>query len=210
LDGKVRSADAEYKVPRESRFRVTTKLIYNLVLVVPVEEQTMEETEDEQRNGEEADAQRDFGDSNSGEEVRGEKLGQEDSVQIGPNQTTPDEDELRKIDRGGMPDEEGDSGEQKESTKVLPASREGLRVTVQDAAEEIRDVNRALKRGRGRPQKMDVQAGEDRQEAISPGPGRGSVFDRGVGCCLEPKGNGTNLGEGNEGGPAPPPKQRAR
>jgi hypothetical protein len=98
LDGKVRSADAEYKVPRESRFRVTTKPIHKLVLVVPVEEQTMEETEDEQRNGEEAD-----GDSNSGEEVRGEKLGQEDSVQIGPNQTTPDKDELRKIDRGGMP-----------------------------------------------------------------------------------------------------------
>jgi hypothetical protein len=208
LDGKVRSADVG-KVPGESRFRVTTKPIHKLVLVVPVEEQTTEETEDEQKNGEEVDAQRDYGDSNAGEEVRGEKSGQEDSVQIGPNQTTRDEDELGKIDSGGIPDKEGDSGEQKESTKVLPASCEGLRVTLQDAAEEIRDVNGALKRGRGRPRKMDVHAGEDRQEAISPGPGRGSVSDRGVGCCLEPKGNGTNLGEGNEGGPGPP-KRRAR
>ncbi len=56
MDGKVRSADVEYKVPRESRFHVTTKPIHKLVLVVPVEEQTMEETEDEQRNREEADA----------------------------------------------------------------------------------------------------------------------------------------------------------
>jgi hypothetical protein len=30
------------------------------------------------------------------------------------------------------------------------------------------------------------------------------VSDRGAGCCLEPKGNGVNPGEGNERGPGPP------
>ncbi len=40
LDGKVRSADLEYKVPGKSKFRVTTRPIHKLVLVVPVEEQT--------------------------------------------------------------------------------------------------------------------------------------------------------------------------
>ncbi len=30
------------------------------------------------------------------------------------------------------------------------------------------------------------------------------VSDREVGCCLEPEGNGVNLGGGNEGGPSPP------
>jgi hypothetical protein len=29
------------------------------------------------------------------------------------------------------------------------------------------------------------------------------VPDRRVGCCLGPKGNGVNLGRGNEGGPGP-------
>jgi hypothetical protein len=32
-----------------------------------------------------------------------------------------------------------------------------------------------------------------------------SVSDRGVGCCLEPEGNGVNpRGGGNKGGPGPP------
>jgi hypothetical protein len=40
----VREADIEYKFPGESRFRSTTRPIHKLVLVVPLEEQTMEET----------------------------------------------------------------------------------------------------------------------------------------------------------------------
>ncbi len=42
-DGKVRSADIEYKVPGESKFRVSTGPVPKLVLTVPVEEQTMDE-----------------------------------------------------------------------------------------------------------------------------------------------------------------------
>jgi hypothetical protein len=45
-DGKVRWADVKYKIPGESKFRVMTRHIHKLVLMVPVEEQTMEEPED--------------------------------------------------------------------------------------------------------------------------------------------------------------------
>ncbi len=55
---------------------------------------------------------------------------------------------------------------------------------------------------------MDASADEDRQEAISPGPGKGSVSDKEVGCCLEPKGNRVNPGGGDEGGPAPPSREQ--
>jgi hypothetical protein len=46
MDGKVLSADVKYKIPGESTFRVTTRPIHKLVLIVPVEEQTMEEPAD--------------------------------------------------------------------------------------------------------------------------------------------------------------------
>ncbi len=38
-DGRVRAADIEYKLPRESVFRTTTRPIHKLVLIVPIEEQ---------------------------------------------------------------------------------------------------------------------------------------------------------------------------
>ncbi len=34
------------------------------------------------------------------------------------------------------------------------------------------------------------------------------ISDRGVGCCLEPEGNGINPGGGNEGGPGPPSEEQ--
>jgi hypothetical protein len=45
-DGKVRAAYVDYKVPGESKFRMSTRPIHKLVLKVPVEEQTMEEAEE--------------------------------------------------------------------------------------------------------------------------------------------------------------------
>ncbi len=41
MDGKVRAADIEYRLPGESAFRTTTRPIHKLVLVVPVKEQTL-------------------------------------------------------------------------------------------------------------------------------------------------------------------------
>jgi hypothetical protein len=43
LDCKVWLADVEYKIPRESKFRTTTRPIHKLVVIIPVEEQTFKE-----------------------------------------------------------------------------------------------------------------------------------------------------------------------
>ncbi len=56
-DGKVWSADGDYKKAGENKFQVTTGPIHKLMLVVPVEEQTMDqgELEEEVEDEEEAD-----------------------------------------------------------------------------------------------------------------------------------------------------------
>ncbi len=46
IDGKVRAADIEYKVPGEDRFRVTTRPVHKLVLIIPIEEQVIEENKE--------------------------------------------------------------------------------------------------------------------------------------------------------------------
>jgi hypothetical protein len=87
-DGKVRSADMEYKVPGKSKFRVTTRLIHKLVMVVPMEEQMMggpENLEDEQRSREEEiNIQEGPGGDNIGEVVREKEPKPENPAQTAP------------------------------------------------------------------------------------------------------------------------------
>jgi hypothetical protein len=45
-DGRVRSADIEYRLPGEMRYRTTTRPIHKLVLIIPMEEQTVEKSEE--------------------------------------------------------------------------------------------------------------------------------------------------------------------
>jgi hypothetical protein len=45
-DGKVRAADIEYKIPGEARFHMIMRPIHKMVLVVPVEEQMTESSEE--------------------------------------------------------------------------------------------------------------------------------------------------------------------
>ncbi len=47
-DGKVRAADIEYKLPGESVFRMTTRPIHKLVLIIPIEEQAAAVSEAEE------------------------------------------------------------------------------------------------------------------------------------------------------------------
>jgi hypothetical protein len=70
--GKVRSADIEYKIPGKTKFRVTTRLIHQLVLVVPVEEQTM--GEGELQKGAEDEEETDIGRQGGGREGPGASL----------------------------------------------------------------------------------------------------------------------------------------
>jgi hypothetical protein len=53
-DGKVRSADIEYRLPGETRYRTTTRPIHKLVLIIPMEEQTVGESEEGAVNEKEA------------------------------------------------------------------------------------------------------------------------------------------------------------
>jgi hypothetical protein len=46
IDGQVRSADIEYRLPGETRYRTTTRPIHKLVLIIPVEEQTAGNSEE--------------------------------------------------------------------------------------------------------------------------------------------------------------------
>jgi hypothetical protein len=94
--------------------------------------------------------------------------------------------------------------------KLLSANsvlKGGLRIVHHDAAEEIKDVNQALKKGRGRPRKTEENRGGNHQRAIFPGPGKGSVPDTRVRRCLGPEGNGVSSGGEGEGGPGPPNKE---
>ncbi len=87
-DGKVRSADVEYKVTGKSKFHVTTRLIHKLVMVVPMEEQLMEDPEnleDEQRSRkEEINIQEGPGGDNIGEVVREKEPEPENPAKTAP------------------------------------------------------------------------------------------------------------------------------
>jgi hypothetical protein len=152
LDGRVRDADVEYKVPRESKFRVTTRPIHKLALVVPVEEQTMEDPEvpeDEQGSVEEEAEERSDQGGISEEEETGEERGRHESDVPG----APDPPILDDIIREEDPREP-------EVPNEVPAPPCGnLRITYQSAGEDIRDVGQAVKRGRGQLQKGEMYSG---------------------------------------------------
>jgi hypothetical protein len=65
-------------------------------------------------------------------------------------------------------------------------------------------MGQAIKKKRGRPRKNEACAEAGHQEAISPGPNKGSVADEEAGRCLDPEGNGVNPGGGSGEGPGPP------
>jgi hypothetical protein len=79
-DGKVRAADIENKVPGESKFHSTTRPIHKLVLIVPVEKQSIEEEEEEpsdQDKGESTDQWPEEGGGNEEEHVEAECEGKD-------------------------------------------------------------------------------------------------------------------------------------
>jgi hypothetical protein len=47
MDGRVRVADIEYRLPGETRYRTTTRPIHKMVLIIPVEEQIVGGSEEE-------------------------------------------------------------------------------------------------------------------------------------------------------------------
>ncbi len=78
----------------------------------------------------------------------------------------------------------------------------------QEAEGDIKEVGQAVKKKRGQPRKDIVRKEGGRQEAIFPGPSKGSVRDGGVGECVDPERNGVNPGEGDGGGAGPPSEEQ--
>jgi hypothetical protein len=69
------------------------------------------------------------------------------------------------------------SGEKGVTTAAAPKA---LNVLYQDGAETMTDVGQAARRSRGWPRKAEVAGMKDSEEAISPGPSKGSVTDKGT------------------------------
>jgi hypothetical protein len=193
-DGKVRAADIEYKVPGEARFRSTTRPIHKLVLIVPVEEQVIEEDEGgevdqefEARDGYgEEDNETQQGESNDKEETQKT----EDKKQLSPETETDKEAE------SGTQDEEADLQLQKELGRTSPG------VQFSDRLEEIVDVGAALRRGRGRPKKAGITASRSRRRWF-PGSTQGECNGQCGGDVCWPWGNGSHLGSRGSQGTQP-------
>jgi hypothetical protein len=154
-DGKVRAEDIEYKVPGESRFRSTTRPIHKLVLIVPVEEQTIEEEEGRPDDQDEEESVDQWPGMGEGDGVEHDKTEHKEE----------DEMELPKLEEERGQTVETESGEdigdrdqvegialetKRRATPAMP------KIQLSDEVEAITDVGQARKKGRGRPRKMGL------------------------------------------------------
>jgi hypothetical protein len=189
-DGKVRAADMEYKVPGEVQFRLTTRPIHKLVLVMPVEEQTVEEDEGGEANP---------------EPEAGGQYGEDDGARWEENKDGSEAGETRvgkKLpprETAGRPEEEVQCEEasSRPKEKTYPASPV---VKFSDGLEEMVDVGVALKRGRGRPRKAGIESLPAQGGTDPPDPHKGSVTDGAEEVCVDPGEMGAILGAGGPPG----------
>jgi hypothetical protein len=201
-DGKVRAADIEYKLPGESVFRVITRPIHKLVLVVPAEEQATKngQTKEKSTKGEQPAPLAATG----LEPERQEEVRAVEATPLAVGEQTPSHQEESGVTKLGE-DLQGTSphpakkkqGEPKavvKYKKVISRKKAGKRartiiVSVPKEEEEIVDIGVRPKK-RGRPRKnpsMDP-----------PDPRKGSVPDPGKGGCADPVNGGAILGKGGQ------------
>jgi hypothetical protein len=175
----VRAADVEYKLPGESVFRMTTRPIHKLVLVVIVEEQVS--AVDQAGGGCAGPGQpaplaaAEPGPLQPGEvgatEMAPPAIGPEPAHQSGKGATRPAIKYKRVISR----------------KKAGKQARTIIMTMLKEEA-EIVDVG-ARPRKRGRPRKAP--------SVDPPDPHKGSVLDPGKGVCADPVDGGAILGKGD-------------
>ncbi len=171
-DGKVRSADIEYRLPRETRYRTTTRPIHKLVLIIPMEEQTVGNSEEGAVDEKEAQ-----------ETKANEPLQAGDITKDNPSSKKEvKEKPVQKIKHKKI----------KPRKKARKQTRT-IVVTVPAKSEEIKDVRATAKRKRGRPKKI--------QGTDSSDPRKGSVLDPWKGVCVDPTRGDAILGVGGPGPP---------
>ncbi len=202
-DGKVRAVDIKYKLPGESVFRVTTRPIHKLVLVVPVEEQaTMNGQTEEKSTREERPVPLP---ATGVEPERQEEARAVEATPLAIGEQDPSHQEESGVtelggDLQGAPPylaekKQGESKAVVKYKKVISRKKAGKRartiiVSVLKEEGEIVDIGVRPKR-RGRPRKnpsMDP-----------PDPRKGSVPDPGKGGCADPVNGSAILGKGGRG-----------
>jgi hypothetical protein len=172
-DGRVRSADIEYKLPGETVYRTTTRPIHKLVMVVPVEEQAAAAGPKEP------------------ELLPLEKPKAGEADELPQARDTPGDNPQRK-------EKAGKKSTQKVKCKKVNSRRKAgkqtrtIVVAVPKEEEEITDTG-AARRRRGRPRKA---LGTE-----PPDPRKGSVLDPEKGVCADPVEGDATLGVGGPGPP---------
>jgi hypothetical protein len=165
-DGKVRAADVEYKLPGESVFRMTTRPIHKLVLIVPMEEQAS--VMDKAKEAEAALT------TSKCAEVEPETESQEES-RIGEKKA-PGESAL------ALPQDREAARPAARPKKVISrkkAGRQARMIIVTSPKEEAEMVDvKARPKKRGRPRKIPIMD--------PPDPHKGSVSHPGKGECADP------------------------
>jgi hypothetical protein len=196
-DGKVRAADIEYKLPGESVFRMTTRPIHKLVLIIPIEEQASaagKAKEDKAAPLVEAPAP-----------ARAEAAG---SAQMAPPEVEPEAASQEGSEAEAMPrplqGEEGAAKPAIKFRKVISRKKAGKQartivVTTQKEEAELVNIGPRPKK-RGRPRKIP--------NVDPPDPHKGSVLYSGQGECADPVNEGAILRK--EGGAEPPSQNRER
>jgi hypothetical protein len=199
-DGKVRAADIEYKLPGESVFRMTTRPIHKLVLVVPVEEQA---TTVGQAEKEDVEAEQPALRAITGPEpVQQEETRATEVTPLAMEEPSPVHQEGGGVVEVGegpheavpQPTQEGEGRPRTavKYKKVISRKKAGKQartiiVSVPKEEEEIVDVGARPKK-RGRPRKTP--------NVDPPDPRKGSVLDPGEGVCADPVNGGAILGKG--------------
>jgi hypothetical protein len=180
-DGKVRAADVEYKLPGESVFRMTTRPIHKLVLIIPMEEQVS--VRDGAKETEAAPTAPDRAGAEPEERSRGEpKTGGEDALGE-PAPTLPQAEEAARP-----------AAKPKKVISRKKAGRQSRTIIVTAPKEETEMVDvRAGPRKRGRPKKIPSMD--------PPDPHKGSVSYPGKGECADPVNEDAILGRVGGGRP---------
>jgi hypothetical protein len=158
-DGKVRAADIEYKLPGESVFRMTTRPIHKLVLIIPVEEQVS--VTDKVEGAEAAPA--------------GPEAADQEEPRVG-------EEKVPKEPTLALPQDKEAVKPATRPKKVISRKKAGRQtrmiiVTSPKEEAEMVDVKTGPKK-RGRPRKIPTMD--------PPDPHKGSVMHPGKGGCADP------------------------
>jgi hypothetical protein len=182
MDGRVRSADIEYRLPGETVYLTTMRPIHKLVMVVPVEEQAAASSLEETGAAEpKAPELLPIEEPKAGEAGKSPQAG--DTLEANPQNEKGAKERLTQRVKY----------KKVNSRRKVRKQTRTIVVAVPKEVEEIEDVGVA-RRKRGRPRKA---LGTE-----PPDPRKGSVLDPEKEVCADPVGRDATLGGGGTGAPS--------